>query len=339
MEGKRCASSSSSSSSSSLLELVGVESLKRSLDISSSLLSPPDKAHLLGLVLDLKNKSTLFVMVADEAHWGITADGANASFVNDPALMACKNHYVLQVSATPYNLLTAQSRVPKESVIKWDEAKTADPEPEDEQFPLLQGLSLTTFLRALMRSQGVEYRGLKFYMQNCIDRYDVPRAEIKPEHKTVAALPKIRFDPFFEGVAAAFRKTKPKDIEEDRDDSAIQALLGDYAFNLLYYYHFFRPPAPSEHGIVAPATQRGIADAALQAKALDLFRDCVEQPVVPVLPEYLRRLNGVLNADLLDRNAFAAFCKRRLQVRAVPPWRWQIFAESILLLPGADRSS
>lgn len=61
-------------------------------------------------VRDAKNAATLFVMVADEAHWGITSEGANDAFVNDPDLLKCPNHFLLQVTATPYNLLTAHSR-------------------------------------------------------------------------------------------------------------------------------------------------------------------------------------------------------------------------------------
>ncbi|XP_022807894.1 uncharacterized protein LOC111344892 [Stylophora pistillata] len=75
--------------------------------------------HFEVLKRDVQDKpQTLFVIVADECHWGITKDkerkpSAHNLFINE----WCKenqhqNVIVLQISATPYNLLTQNSRLP-----------------------------------------------------------------------------------------------------------------------------------------------------------------------------------------------------------------------------------
>ena len=58
-----------------------------------------------------KNKNQLYVLVADEAHWGITPDSAHDRFVNSTELARLANVVVLLVSATPANLLTKDSRI------------------------------------------------------------------------------------------------------------------------------------------------------------------------------------------------------------------------------------
>ncbi|KAJ7381056.1 GREB1-like protein [Desmophyllum pertusum] len=73
--------------------------------------------QLKGKVHDKPN--TLFVIIADECHWGITKDkeeksSAHNLFINE----WCKgsphrNVVVVQISATPFNLLTQNSRLPK----------------------------------------------------------------------------------------------------------------------------------------------------------------------------------------------------------------------------------
>ncbi|XP_022803416.1 uncharacterized protein LOC111340781 [Stylophora pistillata] len=76
--------------------------------------------HFDELKRDVQEKpQTLFVIVADECHWGITKDkekkpSAHNLFINE----WCKekppiNVIVLQISATPFNLLTQNSRLPK----------------------------------------------------------------------------------------------------------------------------------------------------------------------------------------------------------------------------------
>ena len=63
-------------------------------------------------VLKVENKNTLFVIVADESHWGYVKPAAHNDFVNDPRLLEKDNLIVVQVSATPYNNLTMDSCVP-----------------------------------------------------------------------------------------------------------------------------------------------------------------------------------------------------------------------------------
>ncbi|KAL9979245.1 hypothetical protein ACROYT_G016877 [Oculina patagonica] len=61
---------------------------------------------------------TLFVVIADECHWGITKDGGQKSsahnlFINEWCKgNSPKNVIVVQISATPFNLLTQNSRLP-----------------------------------------------------------------------------------------------------------------------------------------------------------------------------------------------------------------------------------
>ena len=80
-----------------------------------------------------ENPKTLFVIIADECHWGITKDkeenkpSAHNLFVNE----WCKgnsphNVVVVQISATPFNLLTQNSRLPDvRCVLLSDKVSTA----------------------------------------------------------------------------------------------------------------------------------------------------------------------------------------------------------------------
>ena len=80
--------------------------------------------HFDELKRDVQEKPhTLFVIVADECHWGITRDkekksSAHNLFINewckkDPP----RNVIVVQISATPFNLLTKNSRLPVVSCV------------------------------------------------------------------------------------------------------------------------------------------------------------------------------------------------------------------------------
>ena len=80
--------------------------------------------HFDELKRDVQEKpQTLFVIVADECHWGITRDkerksSAHNLFINewckkDPP----RNVIVVQISATPFNLLTKNSRLPMVSCV------------------------------------------------------------------------------------------------------------------------------------------------------------------------------------------------------------------------------
>lgn len=61
----------------------------------------------------LQQKRTLFLMIVDECDWAAIHESAHDVYVNDPELMAAPNFVLLQVSATPFNLLTRHSRIPE----------------------------------------------------------------------------------------------------------------------------------------------------------------------------------------------------------------------------------
>ena len=82
--------------------------------------STETERHFQELKRDVQEKpNTLFVIIADECHWGITKDkeekpSAHNLFINE----WCKdkspqNVVVVQISATPFNLLTQNSRLPE----------------------------------------------------------------------------------------------------------------------------------------------------------------------------------------------------------------------------------
>ena len=61
---------------------------------------------------------TLFIIIADECHWGITKDKGQKSsahnlFINKWCEESPRNVVVVQISATPFNLLTQDSRLPE----------------------------------------------------------------------------------------------------------------------------------------------------------------------------------------------------------------------------------
>lgn len=74
-------------------------------------------------VQDEKNKDVLFVMIFDESHWGIGKGGAHDSILNDKDLLESENVMALLVSATPYNNLTCDSRIPERYVQIEDDAE------------------------------------------------------------------------------------------------------------------------------------------------------------------------------------------------------------------------
>ena len=70
--------------------------------------------------------AVLYVMIADECHWGPTLDGAHNRYINDEELVGACNLLLLLVSATPYNVLTHNSRVDQKldeagesNVVRW----------------------------------------------------------------------------------------------------------------------------------------------------------------------------------------------------------------------------
>ena len=76
--------------------------------------------HFEQLKRDIPEKpTTLFIIIADECHWGITKDkdqtpSAHNLFINEWGKeKSPRNVVVLQISATPFNLLTQNSRLPE----------------------------------------------------------------------------------------------------------------------------------------------------------------------------------------------------------------------------------
>ena len=75
--------------------------------------------HFEQLQKEVKDKSkTLFIIIADECHWGITKDkdqksSAHNLFINKWCEESPRNVVVVQISATPFNLLTQDSRLPE----------------------------------------------------------------------------------------------------------------------------------------------------------------------------------------------------------------------------------
>ena len=67
----------------------------------------------------LTEEKTLFFIVHDEAHFAPIQDNLVDGFINDPAIIQAPNVILLQVSATPYCLVTKNSRIPEENVVNW----------------------------------------------------------------------------------------------------------------------------------------------------------------------------------------------------------------------------
>ena len=92
--------------------------------------------HFEQLKQDVQQKpKTLFIIIADECHWGITKDkdqkpSAHNLFINE----WCKensprNVVVVQISATPFNLLTQNSRLPEvRCILLYDSISTTQKE-------------------------------------------------------------------------------------------------------------------------------------------------------------------------------------------------------------------
>ncbi|KAJ1483892.1 hypothetical protein T484DRAFT_1895221, partial [Baffinella frigidus] len=55
---------------------------------------------------------TLFVVIDDESHWNVNKGGVHCKWVNDARLCGSANVLILLCSATPYNNLTRESRIP-----------------------------------------------------------------------------------------------------------------------------------------------------------------------------------------------------------------------------------
>ena len=85
-----------------------------------NILSAETNGHFEQLKLDIQEKpTTLFIIIEDECHWGITKETEQTSsahnlFINEwDKETSPRNVVVLQISATPFNLLTQNSRLPE----------------------------------------------------------------------------------------------------------------------------------------------------------------------------------------------------------------------------------
>ena len=79
----------------------------------------------------LNHSDILFVVIADECHWGITLGGAHDCFINDcydndkrklkfsGELLKQPNVLSLLVSATPFNVLASPTYIKPENVTEW----------------------------------------------------------------------------------------------------------------------------------------------------------------------------------------------------------------------------
>ena len=72
-----------------------------------------------------QEQDTLFLVVHDEAHYEATRDPTKKketavnTFMNSEIILKSKNVVTLLVSATPYNLVSTNSRIPKDNIIDW----------------------------------------------------------------------------------------------------------------------------------------------------------------------------------------------------------------------------
>ena len=66
-----------------------------------------------------EDDDTLFLIVVDEAHYGTTIKSEFNKFFNDKDMSTRKNLIILQVSATPYSLVTKNSRIPASNRLDW----------------------------------------------------------------------------------------------------------------------------------------------------------------------------------------------------------------------------
>eukprot|EP00966_Prymnesium_polylepis_P238141 5507181-Prymnesium_polylepis.1 len=79
----------------------------------------------------MTKRDVLFVVIADECHWGIVLGGAHDCFVNDcyenskrnlkftGELLGRDNMLSLLVSATPFNVLASPTYIKPENVVEW----------------------------------------------------------------------------------------------------------------------------------------------------------------------------------------------------------------------------
>ena len=126
------------------------------------------------------NPDTLFVLIADECHWGITElyahhlsmtttsaahdrqsalmdsvvhSGAHNEYLNDARLDDKKNVVTLLVSATPYCVLTSDSRVPERHLCK--DGRVVEGKPEAASDVSLHDINVLVWHDALQREKQI----------------------------------------------------------------------------------------------------------------------------------------------------------------------------------------
>jgi hypothetical protein len=78
-----------------------------------------------------EEKTTLFLLIHDEAHYEATRhdtkDTAVNEIINSETVLKSTNVLTLLVSATPYNLVSSNSRIPEANIVDWmNDAKEQD---------------------------------------------------------------------------------------------------------------------------------------------------------------------------------------------------------------------
>jgi hypothetical protein len=84
-----------------------------------------------------QEKDTLFLLIHDEAHYEATRtdkDNAVNTFINSKTVLDSSNVLTLLVSATPYNLVSLNTRIPEQNVVDW--MKDEKDQDESEYFGL-----------------------------------------------------------------------------------------------------------------------------------------------------------------------------------------------------------
>jgi hypothetical protein len=84
-----------------------------------------------------QEKDTLFLLIHDEAHYEATRtdkDNAVNTFINSETVLNSSNVLTLLVSATPYNLVSKNTRIPAQNVVDW--MKDEKDQDESEYFGL-----------------------------------------------------------------------------------------------------------------------------------------------------------------------------------------------------------
>lgn len=135
---------------------------------------------------------TLFLVVHDEAHWQATEANKN-KYLNDSALVDSANVVVLCVSATPYNLCTRNSRIPKDHVVAW---MRTDSDEASNYYGLREFIDATKQLSEdFMQMPMSDFIGLKpgtIYSGKGIDRHDLYETNVEYHVKRRRANPALK---------------------------------------------------------------------------------------------------------------------------------------------------